>query len=203
MRLCMARLRARVGLAVALVGLSVAACQTPPKVAKREPVAAPSRATAAPTLDPALGLLVRVGEIKLQLPKDWQPDTSLSDAWEEPSAGPGLKLGASFHAIVAPPKSPTVPWEVHWRGLSQDYQDRTSRVQRLLAEGPLDLGMEGASGWFFLSERTEEGASFRIYQAVIGTPRDTVYLTWAVRAEGWERWGETFMRCARSVRASY
>jgi hypothetical protein len=146
---------------------------------------------------------VRVGEIKLQLPKDWQPDTSLSDAWEEPSAGPGLKLGASFHAIVAPPKSPTVPWEVHWRGLSQDYQDRTSRVQRLLAEGPLDLGMEGASGWFFLSERTEEGASFRIYQAVIGTPRDTVYLTWAVRAEGWERWGETFMRCARSVRASY
>jgi hypothetical protein len=199
----MARLRARVGLSVALVGLSVAACQTPPKVAKREPVAAPSRAPAAPSLDPTLGLLVRVGELKLQLPKDWQPDPSRPDAWEEPQTSAGLKHGASFHAIVAQPKGPSVPWEEHWRGLSQEYQDRTSRVQRLLAEGPLDLGLEGASGWFFLSERSEEGATFRIYQAVIGTPRDTVYLTWAVRAEGWERWGETFTRCARSARASY
>ncbi len=184
-------------LSLGVIALVLSACTTPKP--KPKPPPTPREAPEpGPVQDPDLGLRVTVGNISLQILKDWRlrPDTPL--AWEAPTTIGVPPDGATMNVIIGDTRPTTVPWDAHWDTLAQEYKTRTTAVQQILEEGPLKI--EGAqSAWFFIIQRTEQGQTFKLFQVLVGTRQHIYYLTYGVSAEAFPRYRDLFTRSAASV----
>lgn len=180
------------GVALAALAL-LGACAAPP--AKPTPEPAPVLATPEDSLDPTLGLLVRVGAARLQIPKGWRLYTEGRHTWESGAQTPG----ATLHVQQRPGRAVDETWSQHWEALSAQYHRRAGHIQSFLREEALSPP-RAESGWLFVIQRSEQDRGFVLYQALLGAGDHLYIITAAVPQEHFPALEDTLERVVASLR---